>query len=86
MALIMVFATLTSYSQSFISPVFTFDTKAPVAILLSPNGGEVVNNTAPLQVAWSATDDNLSANPITIQLITQPGNNVYTLAQNLSNT
>ncbi|MCX6278566.1 MAG: carboxypeptidase regulatory-like domain-containing protein, partial [Bacteroidetes bacterium] len=80
------FSTHIAQSQSFISPVFTFDTKSPVANLLAPDGGQVVNNTAPLTVTWTATDDNLKPNPITLQLITQPGNNTYTLAQNLANT
>ena len=80
------FSTHFAQSQSFISPVFTFDTKPPIANLLSPNGGQVVNNTAPLTVTWTATDDNLKPNPITLQLITQPGNNSYILAQNIANT
>ena len=84
--LILATSSQVALSQGFISPVFTFDTKAPVANLLSPNGGEAVNNTAPLQITWNATDDNLRTNPITIQLIVQPGNNLYTLAQNLPNT
>ncbi len=74
-----------AHSQGFVSPVFMFDTKAPVVSLQGPNGGEVVNYTAPLLVTWTATDDNLRTNPITIQLIVQPGNNVYTLAQNRDN-
>ncbi len=86
MVLIVFLATHVAQSQSVISPVFTFDTKSPVANLLSPNGGQAVNNTAPLTVTWTATDDNLKPNPIAIQLITQPGNNIYTLAQNIANT
>ena len=57
-----------------------------MANVLSPFGGEIVSNTSPLPVTWTATDDNLNQNPITIQLITQPGNTNYTLAENLANT
>lgn len=84
--MILVMATLGGVAQSFISPAFTFDTKPPVANLLSPDGGQVVPSALPLTVAWTATDDNLKPNPITILLIIQPGNTQYTLAQDIANT
>ncbi len=84
--LFLVVATLGGVAQSFISPAFTFDTKPPVANLLSPDGGQVVPSALPLTVAWTATDDNLKPNPITILLIVQPGNTQYILAQNITNT
>jgi hypothetical protein len=83
---ILFMASHSGFAQSFISPVFTFDTKSPIANLLSPNGGQVIPSALPLTVTWTASDDNMKPNPITILLILQPGNTQYTLAQDIANT
>lgn len=83
--IILILVNHTLYPQSFISPLFTFDTKPPVVNLLSPDGGQQVNNTNLLTVTWTASDNNLRVAPISIYLITEPGSNQQLLAGELVN-
>ncbi|MEI6455045.1 MAG: T9SS type A sorting domain-containing protein [bacterium] len=75
-----------AFSQEFISPVFTFDTKPPVVTLLSPNGGESFPSSEPIAVTWSAVDEQMGANPVSIAVSTAQNGTFQTLVQNLVNT
>lgn len=65
-----------------VSGMFVLDVKDPVVNLINPSGGEILNIAAPLQVAWSAEDDNLLPNSVSIRIIVSPDNNVHTLLEN----
>ena len=70
-----------------ISGTFVFDTKPPVVTLLTPNGGQSYNANLPITVTWSATDEQMGANPVSIGISTiQNGTTYQTLVQDLLNT
>ncbi len=64
---------------------FTTDSKLPIVILMSPNGGESYYITDPLPVEWTTTDDGLSGGPITILVSTDGGVNYNAVASGLPN-
>jgi hypothetical protein len=68
------------------SSPFTLDSKVPAVVVTYPNSNTYFASSNEITVNWSATDDNLKANPISIKLVVQPNNQVYELANNLGNT
>jgi|GEM_PF-1060901 len=49
------------------SDSFIFDTTAPVVTVTSPDGGEFWAGGSSQFITWTATDDNMAADPITIE-------------------
>jgi hypothetical protein len=68
-----------------ISEVFTLDVKNPIVSILSPTAGQEIKNNEPLQVTWTAIDDNLGDQPISISLITVPAQ-THSLLENIYNS
>lgn len=68
------------------SAAMTFDTKTPVVEVLVPNGGESAGHATPLEVGWSASDETLAAEPVSVFLLTEAGTVSYTLAALIANT
>lgn len=58
--------------SSAVSELFTLDVKSPDVTILSPSPGEQFLNTVPVEVTWTAFDDNLAPDPISISLIIVP--------------
>lgn len=59
-------------NASGVSELFTLDVKSPNVTILSPSPGEQFLNTVPVEVTWTAFDDNLAPDPISISLIVVP--------------
>jgi len=75
-----------SGSSGNVSASFIFDTKPPVVSLLNPNGGQTFSGNQTIPVNWTASDEQIATNPVTISM-TGAQNGVYqTLQQNLPNT
>ena len=55
-----------------VSDLFTLEVKSPEVVILSPSPGEQFMNDTPIEVAWTANDDNMAPDPITISLIVVP--------------
>jgi|GEM_PF-4971584 len=69
-----------------ISGAFTTDSKAPVVTVISPDGGENFNYSAPLPVNWTATDNSFGCEPISISISTEEGGSFTLLDDSLENT
>ena len=54
---------------------FTVDTAAPIVTVTSPNGGEVWMGGSTHTITWTATDDNMADNPITLHYSSDGGSN-----------
>jgi hypothetical protein len=65
---------------------FTLDSKPPSVTVISPNGGESYSVDETLTVLWSANDEELENNAISILLSTDGGNNFDQLQGNIENT
>ncbi|MEA1972162.1 MAG: hypothetical protein U9N34_02555 [Candidatus Cloacimonadota bacterium] len=64
-----------------VSSIFAMDTADPTLDLTSPNGGEEWYIGSTHDILWSASDNNLPANPIIIEFSTS-GANYETLSEN----
>jgi len=86
--LIFLFAPLWLQAQDIVgySTPFTLDSKVPAVVVTYPNSNTYFASSNEISVNWSAADNNLKANPISIKLVVQPNNQVYELANNLGNT
>jgi hypothetical protein len=71
---------------SAISEAFTLDVKNPVVSISSPTAGQEIKNNQPLQVAWTAIDDNLGDQPISISMIIVPASQTHSLLENTGNS
>lgn len=86
LAIIALFAPKTQAQQIIgYSGLFTFDTQAPAISLIQPNTNAYFASNGQIPVTWQA-NGNLKPNPIRIKLITQPGNQVFMLEENLPNS
>ncbi|MBN3035946.1 MAG: hypothetical protein JW861_10200 [Bacteroidales bacterium] len=65
---------------------FKTDSKPPEVLVGMPNGGERVDFSEPVLVTWTATDESLGANPISIGLSTEEGGSYSIIAPNLPNS
>jgi hypothetical protein len=74
---------LSSYTDT---AIFTVDTIGPTVNLLSPNGGEDCYTGIIDSIKWEATDDNLSATPITLSYILTSEGSLYTIVENALNS
>jgi len=68
-----------------LTPIITVDTLNPLLSVISPNGEEnwYIGDTH--DIMWTATDSNILANPIQIELSADNGSSYTSLAANLSN-
>ncbi len=75
-----------SASTTALSGLFTLDVKDPAVLILEPLGGSEIDHNKPVTIRWTAEDDHFPANPITIQLIIQPGDHLHVLEENIANS
>jgi PKD repeat protein len=68
------------------SGTFVFDTKPPAVTLLGPNGGQSFTATQVIPVTWTATDEQIQLNPVTIKMSSAQNGIYQTLQQNLPNS
>lgn len=71
---------------STISEAFTLDVRNPVVSISSPRAGQEIKNNEPLQVIWTAIDENLGDQPISISMITAPASQAHSLLENNENS
>ncbi len=75
-----------SASTTALSGLFTLDVKDPLVFILEPLGGAEIDHNKPVGIRWRAEDDHFPSDPITIQLIIQPGDHLHVLEENIANT
>ncbi|MCP4266776.1 MAG: hypothetical protein GY777_14605 [Candidatus Brocadiaceae bacterium] len=62
------------------------DSKGPQVKVIAPNGGDIFNITDKQQIRWSASDENLDPNPITLQYSIDGGKNWRDIQSKIPNT
>ncbi len=73
-------------STGNISSTFILDTKPPLVTLVNPNGGQTFSGTQSITVSWTATDEQIAANPVTISMSGSQSGVYQTIKKNLPNT
>ncbi len=69
-----------------ISSAFIFDTRPPVVSLLNPNGGQTFSGNQTVTVNWTANDEQIASNPVSISMTGYQNGTYQTLQQNLPNS
>lgn len=65
---------------------FILDWKAPEVSVLQPSCGEVYLSNQQVPISWTAGDEQLAVNPVSVLISTAFGGNYQTMATNLSNS
>lgn len=68
------------------SPTFAIDSTAPNVSLTSLTGGQLLRGGSTVAITWTATDDQLATNPISIDYSSNSGTTWTSVASGLANT
>ncbi|MFH1850977.1 MAG: LamG-like jellyroll fold domain-containing protein [Candidatus Neomarinimicrobiota bacterium] len=76
----------TTVTVSGVSDQFAVDAADPWVELTAPNGGEKFAQWEMVSAAWTAGDQNLAVNPVTLGIIPDPGGSFNALLEGLPNS